>query len=156
MWYLRPYPFYLLKVILKNDKLIIYTDGAARGNPGPAAIGVIIRDESGNTVASISRRLGVTTNNQAEYKAIIAGLEKAISLGARRIMIKADSELAVKQINGQYKIKNTALRPLYQEIVRLIGSLESFSITNIPRKQNSAADALANKALDATVRHIKQ
>jgi ribonuclease HI len=156
VWYLRPYPFYLLKVILKHDKLIIYTDGAARGNPGPAAIGVIIRDESGNTVASISRRLGVTTNNQAEYKAIIAGLEKAISLGARRIMIKADSELAVKQINGQYKIKNTALRPLYQEIVRLIGSLESFSITNIPREQNSAADALANKALDATVRHIKQ
>jgi ribonuclease HI len=133
---------------LKTAKLVIYTDGAARGNPGPAAIGVDIRDESGHTVAGISRRLGITTNNQAEYLAVIAGLEKAISLGARRVTIKSDSELVVKQLNGQYKIKNAALRPLYQEIVRLIGSLESFSITSIPREQNSAADALANKALD--------
>jgi len=134
---------------LKTDKLIIYTDGAARGNPGPAAIGVDIRDESGNTIAGISRRLGITTNNQAEYRAVIAGLEKAISLGARRVTIKSDSELVVKQLNGQYKIKNAALRPLYQEIVKLFGTLESVSITNIPREQNSAADALANKALDA-------
>jgi ribonuclease HI len=134
---------------LKTDKLIIYTDGAARGNPGPAAIGVDIRDESGKTVTGISRRLGITTNNQAEYRAVIAGLEKAISLGARRVTIKSDSELVVKQLNGQYKIKNAALRPLYQEIVKLFGTLESVSITNIPREQNSAADALANKALDA-------
>jgi ribonuclease HI len=147
--FLRPNPVYFLKGILKTDTLIIYTDGAARGNPGPAAIGVDIRDEAGNTIASISRRLGITTNNQAEYRAIIAGLEKAIGLGARRIVIKSDSELAVKQLNGQYKIKNTALRPLYQQIVRLIGSLGSVSIINIPREQNSAADALANKALDA-------
>jgi ribonuclease HI len=133
---------------LKTDKLIIYTDGAARGNPGPAAIGVIIRDESGNTVANISQRLGITTNNQAEYRAVIAGLEKAIGLGARRVIIKSDSELVVKQLNGQYKVKNTALRPLCQEIIKLISSLESYSITNIPRDQNSAADALANKALD--------
>jgi ribonuclease HI len=118
--FLRPNPVYFLKGILKTDTLIIYTDGAARGNPGPAAIGVDIRDEAGNTIASISRRLGITTNNQAEYRAIIAGLEKAIGLGARRIVIKSDSELAVKQLNGQYKIKNTALRPLYQQIVRLI------------------------------------
>jgi ribonuclease HI len=133
---------------LKTDKLVIYTDGAARGNPGPAAIGVDIRDESGKTVAGISRRLGITTNNQAEYRAVIAGLEKAISLGARRITIKSDSELVVKQLNGQYKVKNAALRPLYQEIVKLFGTLESVSIINIPREQNSAADALANKALD--------
>jgi ribonuclease HI len=148
--YLRPDSFYFLKGTLKTDTLVIYTDGAARGNPGPAAIGVVIRDEGGNTIASISRRLGVTTNNQAEYRAVIAGLEKAISLGTRRIMIKSDSELVVKQLNGQYKIKNTALRPLYQEIVRLFSSFESVSITGIPREQNSAADALANKALDAT------
>jgi ribonuclease HI len=134
--YLRPDSFYFLKGTLKTDTLVIYTDGAARGNPGPAAIGVVIRDEGGNTIASISRRLGVTTNNQAEYRAVIAGLEKAISLGTRRIMIKSDSELVVKQLNGQYKIKNTAF--------------ESVSITGIPREQNSAADALANKALDAT------
>jgi ribonuclease HI len=149
MRHLRPHSFYFLKGTLKTDSLVIYTDGAARGNPGPAAIGVIIRDESGNNVAGISRRLGITTNNQAEYRAIIAGLEKAISLGARRITIKSDSELAVKQLKGQYKIKNTALRPLYQEVVRLFGSFESVTVTSIPREQNSAADALANKALDA-------
>jgi ribonuclease HI len=146
--YLRPYPVYLLKDTLNINKVIIYTDGAARGNPGPAAIGVIIKDEAGRTVADISRRLSATTNNRAEYRAIIAALEKAVSLGARNVVLKSDSELIVKQINGLYKIKNTALRPLYQEVVRLIGALESFSIAYIPREQNRQADALANKALD--------
>jgi ribonuclease HI len=134
---------------LKTDKLIIYTDGAARGNPGPAAIGVILKDEKGKVVATISRRLAPTTNNQAEYQAIIAALEKAVSLGARNAIVKSDSELVVKQINGLYKIKNTALRPLYQKVVQLIGTLESFLISYIPREQNAAADALANKALDS-------
>jgi ribonuclease HI len=133
---------------LSTSKVTIYTDGAARGNPGPAAIGVIIKDETGNTIATISRRLGPTTNNQAEYRAIVAGLEKTLSLGAQYAAIKSDSELVVKQINGLYKVKNAALRPLYQEAVRLIGSLKGFSISYIPREQNSAADALANKALD--------
>jgi ribonuclease HI len=146
--HLRSYSVYFLKAILNTSKVTIYTDGAARGNPGPAAIGVIIKDETGNIAATISRSLGATTNNQAEYRAIIAGLEKALTLGARRVALKSDSELVVKQINGLYKIKNTALRPLYQEVVRLIGSLESFSISYIPRAQNAAADALANKALD--------
>ena len=131
------------------DKVTIYTDGAARGNPGPAAIGVIIKDETGNTIATISRYLGATTNNQAEYRAIIAALEKAIALGARQVVLKSDSELVVKQINGLYKIKNTALRPLYQKVVELIGSLETFTISYIPRERNAAADALANKALDS-------
>jgi len=130
------------------DKLIIYTDGAARGNPGPAAIGVALKDEKGHTAATISRRLAPTTNNQAEYQAIIAGLEKSVSLGAKQVSVKADSKLAVNQINGNFKIKNTALRPLYQQVVQLIGKLESFSITYIPREQNRQADALANKALD--------
>jgi ribonuclease HI len=133
---------------LSSNKVTIHTDGAARGNPGPAAIGVIIKDGTGKTIASISRRLGATTNNQAEYQAIIAGLEKAVSLGARQVVIKSDSELVVKQINGLYRIKNTELRPLYQEVVRLIGGLESFAISYIPRGQNAAADALANKTLD--------
>ena len=145
---LWPYSVYLLKDILSISKVIIYTDGAARGNPGPAAIGVIIKDAAGNTVATISRRLAATTNNQVEYRAIIAALEKAVSLGARQVALKSDSELVVKQINGLYKIKNTALRPLYQKVVELIGSLESFSISRIPREKNAAADALANKALD--------
>jgi ribonuclease HI len=133
---------------LKIEELTIYTDGAARGNPGPAAIGVVLKDEKGNTVATVSRRLAPTTNNQAEYQAIIAGLERAVSLGAKSAAVKSDSELVVRQINGQFKIKNTALRPLYQRVVQLIGSLESFSISYIPREQNRQADALANRALD--------
>ena len=106
------------------DKLIIHTDGAARGNPGPAAIGAIVKDEKGKLIASISRRIGITTNNQAEYKAIIAALEKAVSLGARYASLYSDSELVVKQINGRYKVKNLALRPLYQKAIQLIGLLE--------------------------------
>ena len=134
---------------MKTDKIIIYTDGAARGNPGPAAIGVIIKDEAGTILDKISKRLGVTTNNQAEYQAIIMGLEKAIGLGANNVKVMSDSELVVKQMNGQYKVKNTELRPLYQKVVQLTGSLESFKISYIPREQNKAADAQANKALDS-------
>ncbi len=129
-------------------KLIIYTDGAARGNPGPAAIGVVLKDEQGRTAATISRALGVTTNNQAEYTALIGGLEKALSLGAKEVVIKSDSELMVKQLLGRYKVKNADLREMYQKAVQLIGRLEKFSAMNIPREQNKEADALANKALD--------
>jgi ribonuclease HI len=133
---------------MNTNKVIIYTDGAARGNPGPGAIGVVIKDKAGAILGKISRRLGVTTNNQAEYQAIIIGLEKAISIGVKNVVVKSDSELVVNQITGHYKIKNTALRPLYQRVVQLTGSLESFSISYIPREQNAMADALANKALD--------
>jgi ribonuclease HI len=145
---LRTHFVYFLKDNLNTTKLTIFTDGASRGNPGPAAIGVVLNDEAGNYVASISRCLGVTTNNQAEYRAIIAGLEKALGMGAKYVNIFSDSELVVKQINGQYQIKHVALRPLYQEVVRLTGTLEGFRITCVPREKNSAADALANKALD--------
>ena len=131
------------------NKVIINADGAARGNPGPAAIGATIKDEGGNIIASISRRIGITTNNQAEYRAIITALEKAVSLGARQVILKSDSKLIVEQINGRYKIKNTALRPLYQEIVRLTGSLENITISYVPRSRNAEADKLANKALDS-------
>ena len=129
-----------------NDTVFINTDGASRGNPGPAAIGVTIKDSEGRLLASISRRIGVTTNNQAEYRAVIAGLEKAIGLGARCVVVASDSELLVKQLNGQYKIKNAGLRSLYQEVVRLAGSIESFRITSVPREQNAEADRLANRA----------
>lgn len=131
-------------------KVIINTDGAARGNPGPAAIGATIKDETGKLMAHISRRIGITTNNQAEYRAVIAALEKAINLGAKHVVVKSDSELVVKQINGRYKIKNAALRPLYQEVVKLTGSLESIKVSYVPRARNAEADALANKALDKT------
>ena len=129
-------------------KVFIYTDGAARGNPGPAAIGAVIKDDKGNVLARLSRHIGNTTNNQAEYRAVITALEKAVGLGARQVILKADSELVVKQINGRYKIKNAALRPLYQEVVKLTGSLEKLTVSYIPRARNAEADALANQALD--------
>ena len=131
------------------NKVIIYTDGAARGNPGPAAIGATLKDEKGDLITQISRRIGITTNNQAEYQAIITALEKAISLGAKYVELNSDSELVVKQLNGRYKVKKAALRLLYQKVIQLIGSLEDFQIAYIPRQQNAEADALANKALDS-------
>ena len=145
---LRAYPVFALKDRLSVNKVIICADGAARGNPGPAAIGATIKDDKGNLITRISRRIGITTNNQAEYQAIIAALEKAISLGARYVELKSDSELVVKQINGRYKVKKAALRSLYQKVVQLTGSLEGFTIAYIPREQNAEADALANKALE--------
>jgi ribonuclease HI len=146
--HLRQDPVYILKDRLNVNKVVINTDGAARGNPGPAAIGATIKDETGKTVARISRRIGTTTNNQAEYRAIITALEKAVSLGAKHVILRSDSELVVQQINGRYKIKNTALRPLYQKVVQLTGPLESFRISYVPRARNAEADALANQALD--------
>jgi ribonuclease HI len=129
-------------------KTVIFADGASRGNPGPAAVGAVIKDEQGRLIASISQRIGKATNNQAEYRAIVAALEEAIRFGARRVDIKMDSELVVKQINGEYRVKKVTLKPLYRQVKRMQGSLGSFTITHIPRWQNSEADKLANKALD--------
>jgi ribonuclease HI len=129
------------------EKVIINTDGASQGNPGPAAIGATIRDENGRLLTTISRRIGRTTNNQAEYRAIIAALEKAAELGVRQVEIRADSELVVRQLNGRYKVKKASLRTLYQEAVGLLGRFQGVTITSIPREQNKEADSLANAAL---------
>jgi ribonuclease HI len=128
-------------------RLIIYTDGASSGNPGPAAIGAVIQDGQGRVISRISRRIGRATNNQAEYRAIITALEEAVRLGAGKVDIKSDSELVVKQLKGRYRVKKATLRPLYQEVVKLVGALEAFTITHIPREQNREADRLAGKAL---------
>ena len=134
---------------MNTEKVIIYVDGASRGNPGPAAIAAIIHDEKGKPIVSLARRIGTTTNNEAEYRAIIAGLQKAVSMGIREVELKSDSELVVKQINGRYKVKKATLRTHYQKVIQLIGSLEDFTIAYIPREQNAEADALANKALNS-------
>lgn len=128
-------------------RVIICTDGASLGNPGLAAIGAIIKDEQGRLIARISQRIGQATNNQAEYKAIIAALQKAISLGARQVELNSDSELVVKQINASYRVKKPALKPLYQKVKQLQDSLEGFSITHIPGQQNTEAHKLAHLAL---------
>jgi ribonuclease HI len=149
MRHLRTYPVHTLKDILSVTSVIINADGAARGNPGPAAIGVTIKDDRGNLITSLSRRIGKATNNQAEYRAIIAGLEEAIGRGARRVKVFSDSELVVKQINGKYRVKNTSLKFLYERAVQLIGKLEGFSLHHVPRRRSAEADNLANQALDS-------
>ncbi len=132
---------------MEIKRLVIYADGASRGNPGPAAIGATIKDEQGRLIACISQGIGRATNNQAEYRAIIAALEKAISLGAREVEVRSDSELVVKQINGRYRVKKAHLKLLYQQVRQLQNSLESFTVTCIPRERNVEADKLANVAL---------
>jgi len=129
-------------------KLTIYTDGASRGNPGRSSIGAVISDDKGNTLATISKRIGLATNNQAEYRAVIAALEKAVKMGATNADIRLDSELVVKQLNGRYRVKNIALKPLYEKATGLLSSLERYRISHVPRSRNAAADKLANMALD--------
>ena len=136
---------------MKIDKAVLYTDGASRGNPGPAAIGAVIKDGQGRVLARISRRIGRTTNNQAEYQAVIAALEEAIKLGATSVDLKSDSELVVRQINGRYRVKNPGLKPLYRQVKELQSSFQSCTIASVPRRQNMEADGLCNAALDATV-----
>ncbi|RJQ29112.1 reverse transcriptase-like protein [Candidatus Parcubacteria bacterium] len=132
-------------------KLVIYTDGGARGNPGPAGIGVVIGDtyEHGEYI-------GETTNNVAEYKALVFAIKKAKSLykdnlAVLDVEVRMDSELIVKQMKGEYKVKNEGLRPLFLEVQKLIPSFHHVSFHHIPREKNSRADALVNKALDAQI-----
>ncbi len=133
-------------------RLTVYVDGASRGNPGPAAIGVVMRDEDGTTAVRLSSYIGRTTNNQAEYTALITALEEAGRLGAQRVDIRSDSQLMVEQIKGRYKVRNANIRPLFDEATRLLAGFKSHSILHIPREQNSEADSLANEALDKLAR----
>ena len=128
------------------EEVVIHADGASRGNPGQAAIGATIEDGEGRLLASISSRIGPATNNQAEYRAVIAALERAVQLGAAGADIYLDSELVVKQINGSYRVRNAALKPLYLQVKELATSFKDFRISHIPRRQNAGADALANRA----------
>ena len=131
---------------MKVNRVSICTDGASQGNPGPAAIGATIKDEQGKLIGRISQSIGIATNNQAEYRAIIAALEEATRLGAKQVDISSDSQLVVRQINGEYRVKKAALKPLYQQVKKLQSSLDGSTITHIPRQQNKEADNLANKA----------
>jgi len=130
------------------NKIIIFSDGGARGNPGPAGIGAVLYDENKKIVAEISQYLGETTNNQAEYKALIAALKEAKRLKAEELACYLDSELVVKQLNREYKIKNKDLAPLFLEVYNLSLSFKKISFTHIPREKNTVADNLANKAMD--------
>ena len=128
--------------------VIAYTDGGARGNPGPAGFGVHIADQDGNRVVELSEYLGQQTNNFAEYSALIAALDWAVRNGHRAVQVVSDSELMVKQVRGIYKVRNENLQPLFEKARRLIGELEWFEIKHVLREQNRKADGLANAAMD--------
>lgn len=132
-----------------GEGLLVHIDGAARGNPGPAAIGVVMADLAGRTVREHGERLGKATNNVAEYRALIRALQLAAELGAKVIKVRSDSELLTKQMNGLYRVKNEQLLPLYQQARELYQEFTSVEITHVPRAQNRRADQLANMALDA-------
>ena len=127
-----------------------YVDGAARGNPGPASYAVILQGPDGSTQFRIGKYLGRATNNVAEYYALIGALDYAQSQGIARLAVRSDSELLVRQMQGRYKVKSAALRPLHERAQKLSRALAYFDIAHIPREQNSEADQLANMALDAT------
>src|SRR5437868_13027676 len=128
--------------------LVAHSDGGARGNPGPAGYGVVIKDESGRKVAALSEYLGHQTNNFAEYQGLIAALEYAIEHEYKALKLISDSELLVRQIKGIYKVKNSVLRDLHARAKELIAKLEWFSIKHVLRGENSEADHLANEAMD--------
>jgi ribonuclease HI len=127
-------------------------DGGSRGNPGPAAYGVVIRDGRGEIVARLKKYIGQNTNNVAEYFGLIAALDYAQTHGVRALRVESDSELLVKQMRGQYKVKSSELKPLFERAKKMAGGLESFRIEHVYREQNREADALVNQALDETGR----
>ncbi|MBN1282225.1 MAG: ribonuclease HI family protein [Proteobacteria bacterium] len=129
-------------------RITIHSDGAARGNPGPAGAGAVLRDESGAVVAEVSEYIGETTNNQAEYQALIFALGEAKRLGATSVAVFADSELMVRQLNGDYRVKNEGLKPLYQEAFKALRAVGEYTIEHLPRERNKEADKLANRAID--------
>ncbi|HZO06440.1 MAG TPA: ribonuclease HI family protein [Solirubrobacterales bacterium] len=126
----------------------VNVDGGARGNPGPAAIGVVLRDPDGAVVEELGETIGKATNNVAEYRALLRGIELAAAHGATELELIGDSELVVRQIEGRYKVKDATLRELYEEAKRELTGFESWSIRHVRREANADADRLVNTALD--------
>src|SRR5215831_17852623 len=143
-----PMPLFDLQEKTPAHYLIAYTDGGARGNPGPSGYGVVIKDESGRRVAALSEYLGHQTNNFAEYQGLIAALEYTLEHGPKAVKVISDSELLVRQIKGIYKVKNPTMQDLHARAKELIAQLEWFSIGHALREHNQEADRLANDAMD--------
>ncbi len=130
-------------------KLVVHVDGGSRGNPGPAAAGAVLHTPQGELVEEASRTIGRASNNVAEYRALLLGLERARALGASEVEVVNDSELIAKQVTGLYKVKHADMKPLHAQARRALAGFERWSIRSVPRAQNSHADALVNTALDA-------
>ena len=129
-------------------KLVVHVDGGSRGNPGPAAAAAVLSTPDGDVVDEAARTLGRTTNNVAEYRGLLLGLERAAALGATEVDVINDSELIAHQVTGRYKVKHPDMKPLHAEALRALGGFERWSIRPVPRAQNADADALVNQALD--------
>jgi ribonuclease HI len=133
------------------SRLIVNVDGGARGNPGPAGIGVVVRDGDGNVLEELGDRIGEATNNVAEYKALLRGIELAAAHGATELELVGDSELVVRQVEGKYKVKNAGIKPLYAEVKKALRDFDSWSIRHVRRAENADADRLVNEALDGVL-----
>ena len=130
-------------------KVVLHVDGGARGNPGPAAIGVVVSSPEGEVLDEVAETIGVATNNVAEYRALLRGLERAHTLGASEVEIVNDSELVAKQLTGAYKVRHPAMKPLHAEAIAALRGFDSWRVRSVPRAQNARADELVNQALDA-------
>ena len=130
-------------------KVTVHVDGGARGNPGPAAAAAVITGAGGEVLDEAMEVLGTQTNNVAEYRGLLLGLRRAAGLGATEVDVVNDSELVAKQVNGAYKVKHEAMKPLFLEALELLRGFERWSMRSVPRAQNAEADALVNEALDA-------
>jgi ribonuclease HI len=133
----------------ERGRVVLYVDGGARGNPGPSGVGVVITDRDGNELVRANDYIGVATNNAAEYRALLLGLERARALGASEVEIVNDSELVARQVEGRYRVKSADLRPLHAQALRALEAFDRWSIRSVPRAQNEVADALVNEAIDA-------
>lgn len=133
---------------MKNKKLTIYVDGGSRGNPGPAGVGVVILDSSGKKIKEFGKYIGETTNNIAEYNALLYGLEEALILRADDVKINLDSELVAKQLSGDYRVKDANIRPLFERALNMLKGFKSFEVRHIEREKNKEADKLVNKAIN--------
>ena len=129
-------------------KLIVNVDGGARGNPGPAAIGAVVRAAGGEVLEERGERIGTATNNVAEYRALLLGIARATQLGATELELIGDSELVVRQVRGEYKVKDATLRGLHDEVRQALRPFERWSIRHVRREQNAEADQLVNQVLD--------
>ena len=132
-------------------KVVLHVDGGARGNPGPAAIGVVVSSPDGEVLDEVAETIGVATNNVAEYRAVLRGLERAGALGATEVDIVNDSELVAKQLTGAYKVKHPAMKPLHAEAIAALRRFDAWRVRSVPRAQNARADELVNQALDAAL-----
>lgn len=130
-------------------KLVVNVDGGSRGNPGPAAVGVVVATEDGDVVAEAGETIGVATNNVAEYRALIRGVELAAEHGATQVQVYGDSELIIKQVRGEYRVKDAGLKPLHAEARSALAAMQTWKLDHVRREQNAGADALVNQALDA-------